>query len=151
MIAFPLALFLFVAASTWGKRFEMDNGMGVGSFFAVFAIYRRLSYVIFTVGFAIAVFAADKKWPPATILSGAAALYAFLFNFWMVYCYESYLHSKYPRNITFRTLQEQAVAISSQSSNYFGWKYAITLALGFSSVILFISGIIIFLMTLMER
>lgn len=118
--------------------------MGAGSFYGIFAIYRRLAYVIFTVALAIAVLTADKKWPPAMIICGAAAIYAFLFNVWMTFNYEAYLHAKYPFGPDDRTTMDRKPSI------YTGGKYAITLALGFSCTILFIAGIIVFLMTLSE-
>src|SRR5271166_2223463 len=98
MFILPFTFWVGLALSMRGNRFEMDNGMGVGSFFAIFAIYRRLGFVIFSVSLLGAITAADQKWPPATIICSAAALYALLFNFWLNYNYESYLHAKYPTN-----------------------------------------------------
>ena len=139
VILLPILIWAAFTIICWGKVLEMDNGLGNGSFFGIFSIYRRLAYTIFGVALLAALAAADKQWPPAAIICGAAAIYAFLFNGWAAYSYESYLHAK--------TVPPQGIG----KSNYSAMKYALTLSLGVSAIVLFVTGIMIFLQTVLER
>jgi hypothetical protein len=146
VIPFILWLAFFFIHPRVGVTYEMDNGLGSGSFYGTFVLYRHLAYTIFAVAIIGASFSAYKGWPPATIVLGGAAIYALLFNAWLMASYESYLAFKYPRNLAL-TLHDQ----TQRPSNYSGWKYALTIALGFSTLGFFVCGLILFLATLMER
>jgi hypothetical protein len=143
VVFFPLALLLAFGLFYWskGQHYEFDCSLGKGSFFGVFVIYRRLFYTIFAVSLAISIYSAFQGWPPATIILGAAAIDAILAITWVSWSYESYLGARWP--------------LSAQNgigqTNYSGRKYALTLALGVSSILLFIVGLISFLATLLER
>ena len=133
-----LLLWGCLAIPNWNKRFEMDWGYrNPGSFFAPFAIYRRMAWTIFALSLPQAgAWAYAKSGFLASLLLMAAIL-AFLFNFWLTFCYEEYLHSKYVNADAVRL----GVVVTNYSS-YVGWKYALTLALGLYSLFLFVVGTI---------
>jgi hypothetical protein len=136
VVALPIALWFAFFVIHHGHTYELDNGLGNGSFYGTFALYRRLAYTIMGVASVGANVSAYENWPPAAIILAAAAIYALLFNAWLMISYESYL---------------QARSYGARKSNYSGWKYALTIALGFSSLGFFITGFVIFLITLTGR
>ena len=89
------------------------------------------------------------------ILMVAGSVYAFVFNVWVTWCYEGYLHSKYPKNnipiMPGMYKPGDAVPVLVGPSNYTAPKYSITMALGLSSVVLFVSGIIVLFQEVLGR
>lgn len=140
----PILLWIGFTTIFHGKRFEMDHGSAQYSFFGIFTIYRRLAFVIFGIGLILSIVSAHRAWPPGTVILAAAAIDAFLFNFWAAVCYESYLHVRYPR----QPLNGSTII---GGTNYAGWKYALTLALAASALILFVGGLCVFLATVLGR
>ena len=123
----PFAVFALLTAAMPNTTYEMDWGNERGSFFAPYALYRRLAYVIYGSGFIVALLFSYHQHAVTATLMTSAAIYALLFNAWTAIAYESYLHSKYGR---------------PGASNYTRFKYAITLALGYSASITFVAGMI---------
>ena len=64
-----------------------------------------------------------------------SAICSLLFNLWVMLCYESYIACKYTMT-------------GSMQSNYGAGKYGLTLALGTSSIVLFILGLILAFVTI---
>jgi hypothetical protein len=157
VVGIPIVIWVMLTFILAGKRYEMDCGLGNGSFFGIFTIYRHLALITFAVALLFAIKSAEHGWPPATIVCGAAALYDILFIAWTAYCYEGYLHSKYPKNPPMGTPPELQAAFMTGKAQYVGPtnysapKYALTLTLGFSSLALFVIGVILFLATVMGR
>jgi hypothetical protein len=141
VVLLPFTFLIAFGLFFQSKRYEFDCSIGKGSFFGVFVIYRRLFYTIFSVSLAISIYSASRGWPPATIILGAAAIDAILAITWMSWSYESYLGARWPLSAKNGIGQ----------TNYSGGKYALTMALGVSSLVLFIVGLISFLATLLER
>lgn len=110
-----------------GLRWEMDWGATTGSFAYLQSYYSHSFSVIFWAGISLSLYIATiYRQEPAGILA-LSAMYALAFNLWITYCYEGYLHSKYGVN---------------QTTNYTVVKYAATLSLAFSSLILFVIGVL---------
>lgn len=108
-------------------RWEMDWGTTPGSFAYLQSYYSHSFSVIFWVGISLSLYVATiYRQEPAGVLA-LSALYALAFNLWVTYCYEGYLQSKYSVR---------------KVGNYTAIRYATTLSLAFSSVILFIIGVL---------
>lgn len=116
-------------------RYEMDFGLGKGSFFSVFTVYRRLAYFTIIAGLLIAGgISYVRALSPSTVFFEGSVVYAYLFIAYTTYCYESYMHAKYP-------LSGDRDGVTG-FSNYTANAYATVIALGWSSVFLFVLGII---------
>jgi hypothetical protein len=136
VIGIPIALWAVMTGIFAGRRYEMDHGHSSrGSFFAIGGWYWRLYLLVFGVALILAVFTALNHLADTTVMLTAAAVYALLFNGWMAFCYESYLRFRY----------------SVGTSNYTAPRYALTLSLAFSSLGLFIAGLISGMSAILER
>lgn len=130
-LVIPIALFLFARFVMPNVRYEFDFSTNPASFTVLLVYFERMAARIFWFG-TVGAFAFQHfigGWGVPVILLGAA-IYALLFNIWILTSYESYLQSRYRRDNT--------VGLSS----YTVTRYAITLSLGTSSVILLILGVI---------
>lgn len=133
-LALPAVIWSVLMLSGTGQLFEMDWG-GQGGTFAAYLHphYSRLFGIIFWVGLVFGMFIGIAfRQEPAGILV-LSAVYAHIFNLWVTFCYESYLHVRYP--------PDNAPSGSSRSI-YTRRRYAITLSLAYSSVILFVVGLL---------
>jgi hypothetical protein len=148
-LASPIFFWSLTYSALHGRFYEMDYGSGrEGSFLVCYALYRRIYWVIFGIGIAgAAYFASWSAYPDIGVIFLASAIYAFLFNGWMAYCYESYLHSSYPLKWSGKVEE----AARRGNSNYSGLKYSITLALAFSSLLLFLASLCLGIVALIER
>jgi hypothetical protein len=109
--------------------YEMDNGSGTakGTFFPLLILYQAFFYVIAGLGLGGAFWNwhyDENMWPSMFLL--AAAFYALVLNALLLFWYEGYLASRYPNG----------------TSNYTLNRYAVVMALGFSSLALFFAGVI---------
>jgi hypothetical protein len=140
----PFLFWLIFYAELGGRVYEMDHGQKEGSNLA-FVLYRPTFYTIIAVGLIGAIWNAEAKqeWPAIALMG--AAIYALLFNAWLAYSYEAYLHAKYPKNLPPNVMNY------SGPSNYSGWKYAITLSLACSAIFLFIAGLATMTEALLNR
>lgn len=130
ILGFPLAIFAVCRVSMPNVKFEFDFDVTHGTWFLIHDRYAKIGWMIF--GFGVVGAFAYQRFigggnPPVTLL--AAAIYALLFNAWMIVCYENYLGSRYPKS--------GAVGISS----YTVTKYSVTYALGVSAIVLFVCGL----------
>ena len=127
----PFILWAYFRVSLPNTSFEFDFDTAHATFSLLLDRFVGLARTIMAVGFGMAL--ASKYThasSDAVCLCLAGAVYGLLFNVWIVTCYESYLHIRYPRN-----------GMSGQS-NYTVSRYALTLALGFSAVFLTVIGVI---------
>lgn len=154
LVAVSLPILIWVAlmciAPHGTARWEMDWSTTPGSFAYLQSYYTYSFSVIFWSGISLSLYIATiYRQEPAGILA-LSALYALAFNLWVTYCYEGYLHSKYPKippppppsqvdGCSVRYITESTYI---GPSNYTATKYAATLSLAFSSVILFIIGVL---------
>lgn len=149
-IALPVILWaLTMGFIPSGMMFEMDWGLShPGSFSYLHSYYYRIFSIIFWVGMLMSLGVAFViHGEPAGMLA-LSAVYAFVFNAWLTYCYEGYLHSKYPKNVP-RQVPEGVGYVGP--SNYTPVKYALTLSLAFSSLSLFLTGFIAAIIVLVSR
>jgi hypothetical protein len=154
-LASPIFFWSLTYSALHGRVYEMDYGSGrEGSFLVCYALYRRIYWVIFGIGIAgAAYFASWSAYPDIGVIFLAAAIYAFLFNGWMAYCYESFLHAKYPACPPYQASPGSPPPVRNRvlPSNYSGLKYSITLALAFSSLLLFLASLCLGIVALIER
>jgi len=127
----PFVLWAYFRVSLPNTSFEFDFDTAHATFSLLLDRFVSLARVLMAVGFGMAL---ASKYTHASsdvvYLCLAGAVYGLLFNIYLVLRYESYLHSKYPRN-----------GMPGQS-NYTVSRYALTLALGFSAVFLTLVGIV---------
>lgn len=131
----PFLIWIFLISShPSNTRYEMDWGVSFpGSFFSFYTLYHRLCSTLFLSGSTLSLIVAFVcRSEPSGILA-LAAVYALLVDIWMVYCYERYCHSKWPAGAATGYLGP---------SNYTTARYMLTLALGVSSLLLFVIGLI---------
>lgn len=130
-VALPLILWIGFRVLLPPGPYEFDFDPQVrGTFISILPFYQRLFWVIALIGVAGAVTDYVEGFGWAALLLLLAAIYAFLFNGVMVYFYEVYLHSRYPRDG------------SQPRSNYTLGRYSLILSLGFSAVVLLLAGVI---------
>lgn len=141
-------------------RYELDNGMGRGSFYAVLALYRRQAYIVIAVGLGFGLFSGWVHYDAAAILLILSAILAWLFMTWMTIVYEKYLHSKYPKNVPIHHGPRGTIMVSDASdtvqeyvgpTNYTWIRYAATNFIAFFTVLTFVAGLIIMLFSLLEH
>lgn len=138
-VALPFILWIIFRISLPSGPFEMDHGNGAakGTFFPILILYSALFYAIAGLGFYGSIWSwrfASSLWPAALFL--LSGIYALLFNGLLVLFYESYMHTKY---VGVQIILGQRIERTGPS-NYTITKYAMILALGFSSVLLLIAG-----------
>jgi len=137
LVVFPLALFgVFSMILPSKSVFEFDWGGHKGVFSFLYSAYRAIFGVIFLLGLCGGMFFADQHVTFLAIVLFSAALQAFLFIVLLTFWYESYLHARWK----FAT---------DQQSNYTTMRYAIILALGTSSVLLFVYGLLAAFLTML--
>lgn len=111
--AFWIVFFVAYFALSF-PTYEMDHGNGQckGTFYPLLILYSAFFYVLAALG------VIGFAWfhVPAFLVSAGEALFV---NIWLLLCYEAYMHSRYPEG----------------KSNYTRGKYALTLAMGCSSVL----------------
>jgi hypothetical protein len=150
----PVFFWSIFYSSLRGRVYEMDWGSSQGSFFAPYALYRRIYWVIFSLSLVGTAFFAHTQYTDLSFIFLGAVVYALLFNGWTAYCYEAYLHARYPHSVmplTMQTQQEQTLKFSLTASNYGAGKYAVTLAFAISSLLLFLASLCLSTVALIER
>jgi len=143
VLAMPVALWLALMPLVRGRRFEMDpNGVRY-AFYAIFVLYRRLSYTIFGVSGLMALTGAVYARGSGNhiVLLTSAAIYALLFQVWLTWQYERYLHQRY-RSVS---------GMDDFPSPYTGAAYAVTISLGVSALVMFCAGFIGIIAVLLGR
>lgn len=128
-LGLPVILFAIARVVLPNVRYEFDFSTNQISFTVLLVYIERIANRIFWFGM-VGAFAFQHfigGWGVPVILLGAG-IYALLFNMWVLLCYESYLHIRYPRDN------------SAGTSNYTLNKYSVTLALAASSIILAVLG-----------
>lgn len=127
-VILPLALWVLFRLSLPPGPYNMDP-CGKGTFFPHLIAYSVFGYVqaAFSVFGAAWGISRGLEWHPALVLL-FAAINALLFVGFLAFFFESYMESNYP------------YGGQVGKSNYTVGKYALVLALGFSSVILLIAG-----------
>ncbi len=125
--ALPIALWLAFCAFLRSDYYAMDQGYHKGSFFPLLILYSVFGYVVFLASLVISMveFYNNMFWAPSVLM--VAAVDALLFVVFLLTSYESYLHYQ---------------ADHPEQSNYSGFKYAMTIALGLSAVVTFIMGLV---------
>ena len=125
-ITLLILLWIYFRISLPAGPFNMDP-CGKGTFFAHLILYSVFGYSQVALGVfgATWAFGHGQNWSAALLLF--SALYAFLFAGFLAFFYEGYMAANYPKNRV-------------GASNYTINKYALVLALGFSSVLLLIAG-----------
>lgn len=132
MLLTALVLFVMLYALAYltadSKTYEFDPLNSPGAFSGLLVHYSKLFYFIFTFGlvgaFASLGYIRDDNRPGILLL--AAAIYALLFNGCAIFFYESYLHR----------------VCRSGKSSYTRPRYALIQALGWASMLLFVTGAI---------
>jgi hypothetical protein len=131
VIGIPVTLWILLRFTLPAGPYEMDHGHGSakGTFFPLLILYQAFFYILA----GLALFGAhwnwqynDNLWP--SLFLCVAALYALLFNGFVLFFYEGYLTTKYPG--------PTRPGVSSYTIS----RYALVLSLGFSSVGLFVAG-----------
>lgn len=102
--------------------YEMDHGNGKckGTFYPLLILYSVFFYVLAALG----VIGFAWSHIPVFLLSAGEALFV---NIWLLLCYEAYMYSRYPEG----------------KSNYTRGKYALTLAMGYSSALTMVIAVIL--------
>jgi|SRR5579872_962338 len=130
-----LLLWLILNLRLRGRVFDMDPGDG--SFFDLLLVYRSIYGAILIIGTIVPLIANN----PIEYSSGGrellalSAVYALFMLLWLTFCYEAYLHRPKLKDI-------DGKLVVKGKSPYTGWRYAITLALGIMSPILFALGLL---------
>jgi energy-coupling factor transporter transmembrane protein EcfT len=133
------------------QRFEFDYFERF-SFFAIHALYHKLIVLIIAISLSLLAFRLATD-PLAIILLLSSITLAILFEAWMTYNYEGYLHSKYPLNLPVEIERMQKVVDSSSvgigskynytgPTNYTTIAYATTIILGLSTIVAFVMGML---------
>jgi hypothetical protein len=118
------------------KRYEFDHSTRF-SFYAHLSIYLRLAGWVWVMSVVLALVSAHLHLYEAVEFA-LAAITALGFNVWVTWCYEMYLHSKYPLNPPPMSSGTQYIG----PSNYTDYRHALTVALGLSTMILFGAGLV---------
>jgi len=129
------------------RRFEMDHSTRF-SFFAFHMIYTRIAGYMCIGAVVMALTAAQLKlfWPAVCLT--AAAVMSLSFTVWITWCYERYLHSKYPLNPPMpMPLGTSYVG----PSNYTTIPYAITNLLAIVTLSTFAWGLVTMILGIWER
>jgi hypothetical protein len=134
-ISIPFIFFLIFHSMFHGGVYELDPSGHKFMFTLIWAPYRFAYWTIFILSVIGAFTLAGLHIHEGAVIFLASAIYSLSFNLWVTLCYESYIATRY--NIS-----------GSMRSDYAGWKYAITLALGSTAFILFILGMIINFVTI---
>jgi hypothetical protein len=127
----PLVLWAFFRVSLSNTMFEFDFDAAHATFSLMLGHFVSIARLLMAVGFGMALASkythasSDVIW-----VCLAGAIYGLLFNVYLCLRYESYLAVRYPHN-----------GMPGQS-NYTVSRYATTLALGWSAVILTLMGVI---------
>lgn len=147
---FPMSVWLFIVLRLTDRRFEFDYGFGDGTGFSFTRIYRQIHWVIFTPSFILSLGAAGLKWEIPAISLGAAAFWAFLFNLWLTFNQEAYMHARYP--LAFHLTLNDRNALNQQNpSPYTRTRYAVSYAMAFSALFAFVLGISTLIIDLLAR
>lgn len=131
-LAFPVVFWAAFRLTLPSVVFDMDFDLAHATFFFLYDRYARTIWTIFWAGTLGSI--AYQRFVghgDAPVFLMAAGVYALLFNIWVLTTYERYLHQRYPR-----------VQNAPGISNYTSSKYALTLALGASTVLLFVTGLL---------
>jgi len=123
-----LMAFLIARVSFPNVRFEFDFDTSHGTFSFIYDRYAKIAWMIFGFGMAGSLLFSRFGDGMSTVFLLSASIYALLYNLWLTLSYESYLHSRYPRDG------------SPGRSTYTLNRYCLTWALGVSAVVLFIFG-----------
>ena len=143
-IALPVALWIALRLALPAGPYEMDHGNGSakGTFFPLLILYSAFGYFVGVLGLYGASWTfryTGNLWVCGVFL--VAALCSLLFNWLLVFFYESYLHGRYLGVVI---VKETGVLVQNFGpSNYTINKYALILSLGFSSVALLIAGVVL--------
>ena len=128
------------------KRYEFDHSTRF-SFYAHLSIYLRLAGWVWVMSVILALVSAHLHLYEAVEFA-LAAIAALGFNVWVTWCYEMYLHSKYPLNPpTPMPSGTQYIG----PSNYTDYRHALTVALGLSTMILFGAGLVGMVVAMLAR
>lgn len=110
--------------------FEMDHGGNEGTFFPMLILYSVFFYALATASF----LGAYEAWVYNAVDAPGfflwAGCFALLFNIWVTFQYERYLHSRYPSG------GKDGV------SSYTARKYAFTMALAGAALLSFAAGVV---------
>lgn len=128
VVVLPFAIWIGLRLSMPPGPYEMDSGAGKtpGTFFPHLIMYSVLFYAFAGLGIWGAVFAWTRFAEVGAMLLLFSAVYALLFNGWMAFMFETYMHQRY---------------VTGKSPYTLG-RYAVTLALAGSTVILLLAGIV---------
>ena len=127
-IAVPLALWaVLYGFSPRGMTWAMDFGGEAKSFFYLFDRYHGIAKQVFWVSVAGALVALHYGVPAAPVMLGAAAVYALLFQWVLLWAYEIFLHRTYTPSVTLPP--------------YPTGRYSLVLTLGISTVVFFVLGV----------
>ena len=151
-IILPLFLWSIFYSVMRGRRYELDWGAASGSFLVCYALHRKFYWVIFSLSLVGIMMFVHMPYPPISVIFLFAGIYALLFNGFIALFYEYYLHNRYPRSLLHvQTEQERQEILMKSLSNYTGSRYALTLALALSSLLLFLIGLLTSVPAMIER
>ena len=106
--------------------YAMDQGRHRGSFFPLLILYNVFGYALLLLSMSMALIAYNHELAWAGLLFLVAGVEALVFNGWLLFTYERYMHAT-------------AVGVSNYTLN----RYALTLSLGFSAVITCVVGFVL--------
>ena len=150
-ISLPFLLWILLYSSLKGKFYEMDWGSTPGTFLVPYALYRKLYWVIFSLSLVGMALFIHFPYPPIAIIFLFAAVYSLLFQAWTSFCYESYLHHRYPRSLMHvSTEQERQTILRGSRSSYTNSRHAFTLTLAIVALFLFLAGLIVSVPAMIE-
>lgn len=133
----PFVIWLFYRLILANQRWEFDWDTANSTFTLLLGHYLSTVKWMIVLDILLAIAAVRMEVSGAAARFGlAGAVYGTLFTVWLLQRYEAYLHEKYLRN------GEAGV------SPYTTSQYAITLALGLSTVLFTVGCLIIFVITL---
>jgi len=126
----PFLLFAAIRIQTKSVNVELDFDISHGTFYAFLSAYSKFFYFLAASGSIVAYrLAAYSRDGAVTLI--VSSLLSLLFVAWITFRYEMYMHARYPRNGMIG------------GSNYTPNAYAVTLALGLSSLFLFCDGLVV--------
>jgi len=132
----PAIIWLILRLTMPPGPYEMDQGGRQGTFFPILILYSVAAYAIAIFSAVLAYVGWTHRAGVGVVLLLTAAVDAIIFCFWLVWCFEMYMQQRYP-------VGNQALAAKIGVSTYTLGRYALTLALGFSALALFLAGVVL--------
>lgn len=136
----PEGIFITVPCVIWltfrvflpNVNFDLDFDVAHSTFILIYDRLYNVAWWMMVAGMVVALYGRHEHVP--SIVSEMClfgSVFALLFVVYLLLCYQTYLHARYPRN--------GSIGYSTYTTN----RYALTNALGFSALIFFAMGVVL--------